>query len=210
MKLRKIAAGLLAVAGSLLLAGSVAACLGAVNRSAPAVPQANDAEAFAQEFLDTLDKGNLAGVEKCLYGAPDLGLTKEPATDAGKQLWQAYRDSVSVEYSDYCYSKGTNIYQSAKVTALDLSAAMGKLNSTAAEILKNTLETAEDPNALLNEDGTIPDTLRQQALSQALTQVLSEGTTVTREMNVRLVKQDGQWRVVPDGALLAVLSAGLN
>lgn len=210
MKLRKIAAGLLAVAGSLLLAGSVAACLGAVNRSAPAVPQANDAEAFAQEFLDTLDKGNLAGVEKCLYGAPDLGLTKEPATDAGKQLWQAYRDSVSVEYSDYCYSKGTNIYQSAKVTALDLSAAMGKLNSTAAEILKSTLETAEDPNALLNEDGTIPDTLRQQALSQALTQVLSEGTTVTREMNVRLVKQDGQWWAVPDGALLAVLSAGLN
>ena len=52
----------------------------------------------------------------------------------------------------------------------------------AAEILKNTLETAEDPTALLNEDGTIPDTLRQQALSQALTQVLSEGTTVTREM----------------------------
>ena len=87
---------------------------------------------------------------------------------------------------------------------------MGKLSSTAAEILKNTLETAEDPTALLNEDGTIPDTLRQQALSQALTQVLADGTTVTREMNVRLVKQDGQWWAVPDGALLAVLSAGLN
>ena len=54
------------------------------------------------------------------------------------------------------------------------------------------------------------DTLRQQALSQALTQVLSEGTTVTREINVQLVKQDGQWWAVPDGALLAVLSAGLN
>ena len=210
MKLRKIAAGLLAVAGSLLLAGSVAACLGAVNRSAPAVPQANDAEAFAQEFLDTLDKGDFSGVEKCLYGSPDLGLEKEPNTESGKQLWQAYRDSISVEYSDYCYSKGTNIYQSAKVTALNLSAAMGKLSSTAAEILKNTLETAEDPTALLNEDGTIPDTLRQQALSQALTQVLADGTTVTREMNVRLVKQDGQWWAVPDGALLAVLSAGLN
>ena len=149
-------------------------------------------------------------MEKCLYAAPDLRLTKEPATDAGKQLWQAYRDSITVDYSDDCYSEGTNIYQSAKVTALDLSAAMGKLSSTAAEILKNTLETAEDPAVLLNEDGTIPDTLRQQALSQALTQVLSEGTTVTREMNVRLVKQDGQWRAVPDGALLAVLSAGLN
>lgn len=210
MKLRKIAAGLLAVAGSLLLAGSVAACLGAVNRSAPAVPQANDAEAFAQEFLDTLDRGDFAGVEKCLYGSPDLGLEKAPDTESGKQLWRAYRDSITVDYSDDCYSEGTNIYQSAKVTALDLPAAMGKLNSTAAEILKNTLETAEDPTALLNEDGTIPDTLRQQALSQALTQVLSEGTTVTREMNVRLVKQDGQWWAVPDGALLAVLSAGLN
>lgn len=210
MKLRKIAAGLLAVAGSLLLAGSVVACLRAVNQPAASAPQTDGVRDFALEFLDTLDKGDLAGVEKCLYGAPDLGLTKEPATDAGKQLWQAYRDSITVDYSADCYSEGTNIYQSAKVTALDLSAAMGKLNSTAAEILKNTLETAEDPTALLNEDGTIPDTLRQQALSQALTQVLSEGTTVTREMNVRLVKQDGQWWAVPDGALLAVLSAGLN
>lgn len=210
MKLRKIAAGLLAAAGSLLLAGSVAACLGAVNRPAAFAPHTDGVRDFAQEFLDTLDRGDFAGVEKCLYGSPDLGLEKAPDTESGKQLWQAYRDSVSVEYSDYCYSKGTNIYQSAKVTALDISAAMGKLNSTAAEILKSTLETAEDPNALLNEDGTIPDTLRQQALSQALTQVLSEGTTVTREMNVRLVKQDGQWWVVPDGALLAVLSAGLN
>lgn len=210
MKLRKIAAGLLAFAGSLLLAGSVIACLRAVNQPATPVPQTDGVRDFALEFLDTLDKGDLAGVEACLYGQPDLGLTKEPATDTGKQLWQAYRDSVSVDYSDDCYSEGTNIYQSAKVTTLDLSAAMGKLDSTAAGILKTTLETAEDPTALLNEDGTIPDTLRQQALSQALTQVLSEGKTVTREMTVRLVKQDGQWRVVPDGALLAVLSAGLS
>ena len=210
MKLRKIAAGLLAVAGSLLMIGAVIACLGAVNQAATPVPQPEGVREFALEFLDTLDKGDFSGVEKCLYGAPDLGLDKEPDTENARQLWQAYRDSVSVEYSDYCYSEGTNIYQSAKVTTLDLSAALAKLNSTAAGILKTTLETAEDPTALLNEDGTIPDALRQQALSQALTQVLGEGSTVTREMNVRLVKQDGQWRVVPDGALLAVLSAGLS
>lgn len=210
MKLGKIAAAVLAVAGSLLLVGSVIGCLSAVNKAATPVPQPEGVREFALEFLDTLDKGDFSGVEKCLYGSPDFGLEKEPDTESGRQLWQAYRDSVDVEYSDYCYSEGTNIYQSAKVTTLDLSAAMGKLNSTAAEILKTTLETAEDPTALLNEDGTIPDTLRQLALSQALTQVLAEGTTVTREMNVRLVKEDGQWRVVPDGALLAVLSAGLN
>ncbi len=210
MKLRKIAAGLLAAAGSLLMIGAVVACLGAVNKAATPVPQPEGVGEFAQEFLDTLDKGDFSGAAKCLYGSPDLGLDKEPATESGKQLWQAYRDSVSVEYSDYCYSEGTNLYQSAKVTALDLSAALAKLGGTAAKLLKNTLETAEDPTTLLNEDGTIPDALRQQALSQALTQVLEEGTTVTREMKVRLVKQDGQWRVVPDGALLAVLSAGLS
>lgn len=210
MKLRKIAAAVLAVAGSILMIGSVIGCLNAVNKAATPVPQPEGVEEFAMEFLDTLDKGDFSGVEKCLYGSPDFGLDKEPATDTGKQLWQAYRDSVTVTYTDPCYSEGTNIYQSAKVTTLDLSSAMTKLNSTAAGILKTTLETAEDPTALLNEDGTIPDALRQQALSQALTQVLSEGKTVTREMKVRLVKQDGQWRVVPDGVLLAVLSAGLS
>ena len=149
MKLRKIAAGLLAVAGSLLLAGSVFACLRAVNQPAASAPQTDGVRDFALEFLDTLDKGDLAGVEKCLYGAPDLGLTKEPATDAGKQLWQAYRDSITVDYSDDCCSEGTNIYQSAKVTALDLSAAMGKLSSTAAAFKCST------PNQMLS-DGIKP------------------------------------------------------
>ena len=113
MKLRKIAAGLLAAAGSLLMIGAVVACLGAVNKAATPVPQPEGVGEFAQEFLDTLDKGDFSGAAKCLYGSPDLGLDKEPATESGKQLWQAYRDSVSVEYSDYCYSEGTNLYQSA-------------------------------------------------------------------------------------------------
>ena len=48
-------------------------------------------------------------------------------------------------------------------------------------------------------------------LAQALAEVLAEKEpTVTREVTLKLVDQDGQWWAVPDKALLEVLSGGLD
>lgn len=210
MKLRKIAAGLFAVLGSVLLVGSVAACLwGADQPSAPAA-QPQEANRCARELLDALDAGDFVRAQDCLYGQPDLGLDREPDSQAGKTLWQAYRDSVTVNSDGTCYGSGTDICLDVEVTALDISAALGQLDGTAAEILKQTLESAQNPAELLNEDGTIPETLRQQALSQALTRVIREGKSLTRRTTLKLVNQDGRWQVVPDGTLLEILSGGLK
>ena len=57
----------------------------------------------------------------------------------------------------------------------------------------------------------MPEALPEDMLTQALTEVLTEQEpTVTRKVTLKLVNQDGQWWVVPDAALLEVLSGGLD
>ena len=211
MKLSKLAAGLFAALGTVLLIGSVVLCLIAQGGSDQTVPPPEAAKRCAQEALDAVGSGDLAEVSKYLYGQPSLGMDREPETAEGKQLWDAYRDSICVESVEDCYGKDDEFFQKAVITALDIPGVLKQCRSRAAGLLQQRLEEAEDPAQLLEEDGSVPESLRKEMLAQALAEVLAEKEpTVTREVTLKLVDQDGQWWAVPDKALLEVLSGGLD
>ena len=211
MKLSKLASAVFAVMGTVLLVGSIGLCMVSWSRPFAGIQPPDGAKDCAQAVLEALDSGDFSAAAQRFSGQPDLGLDREPAAAEGKQLWDAYRASVVVETADGCYSTGTEIYQDAAVTAMDLTAVMAQLNSRAAELLKQKLEEAEDPNAILGEAGEVPQQLRDEVRTQALTEALNgSAKTVTRNITLKLVQQDGRWWAVPDTALLEVLSAGLG
>ena len=210
MKLSKLAAGLFATAGSVLLVGAIVLSFAALSRPAKAVKPTEEANACARSVLSALEDGDLSAVEAYLYGKPALGLDREPATAEGKQLWNAYRDSIAVTAQEDCYGEGTSIYQTAQVTAMDITGTLSQLENRAAALLRQELESAEDPAALLDENGSVNGTLKDRICGQALTDVLAEAKTVTRQITFQLIEKDGQWWVLPDKALLEVLSGGLT
>lgn len=211
MKLSKLAAGLFAAAGIILLAGSIVLCLTSWNRSARGLQPPEAAQACAEAVMEAVDSGDFAAAEKFLYGQPDLGVDREPAQEAGKLLWQAYRDSISVEFRGDCYEVESDFYRDARVTALDIAGVTAQLDSRAASLLQQRLESAEDPEQMLEENQEVPQALKEEILMQALNEVLAQAeNTVTRDVTLKLVNRDGQWWAVPDKALLEILSGGLN
>ena len=78
------------------------------------------------------------------------------------------------------------------------------------ELLKQKLDEQEDHFALLDEDGQIPQTLRDTLRAQAFEEALADPETVTTQITFQLIEKDGTWWVVPDQAMLDVLSGGLN
>ena len=210
MKLSKLAAGLFAAVGTVLLIGSIVLCFVGLNRPSEGIQPPEAAQNCADAVLEAIDSGDFSGAAERFYGQPALGLDREPATAAGKQLWNAYRDSAAVETAGSCYVAGTEICQDAAVTTIDLSAVAAQLDSRAAALLSQMLAEAEDPAQLLGENREIPQNLKDQTLTQALTEALAAPDTVTRQVTLKLVQQDGQWWALPDAALLDVLSGGLN
>ena len=210
MKISKLASAVFAVVGTVLLVGSVVMSFVALGRPTTAVEPTREANDVAQSVLSALDHGDLSKVGTYFYGAPALGLDREPATAEGKQIWNAYRDSITVTADEGCYAEGTTIYQTAQVTALDISEALSRLDEEAAALLNERLETAEDPAVLLDEGGDVPQTLKDELRGQALTQALADAKTVTTQITFQLIEKDGQWWAVPDQAMLDVLSGGLH
>lgn len=206
----KLASAVFAFVGTVLLVGSIVTSFAALNKPAKAVKPTREANDFAQLVLGALEDGDFTAVEGYLYGKPSLGLDREPAAAEGKQLWNAYRDSIAVTTDESCYGEGTNIYQTAQVSAMDIPAALSRLDSEAAALLNQRLETAEEPAALLDENGEVPQALKDELRTQALTQVLSDAKTVTTQITFQLIEKDGQWWALPDQALLDVLSGGLG
>lgn len=210
MKISKLASAMFFAAGTVLLVGSVVMSFAALSRPAKAVKPTQEANACAQSVLRALDDGDLSKVEEYFYGKPTLGLEREPATAEGKQIWNAYRDSIAVTTDGYCYGEGTNVYQTAKVTAMDITGTLSQWDKGAGELLKQKIDAAEDPAVLLDEGGDVPQTLKDELRGQALTQALADAKTVTTQITFQLIEKDGQWWAVPDQAMLDVLSGGLN
>lgn len=210
MRISKLVSAVFTVVGTVLLAGSIVVSFVAQGRPTTAVEPTREANDFAQSVLSTLNDGDFTGVAGYLYGKPSLGLDREPATAEGKQIWNAYRDSVAVTVDEGCYGEGTSIYQTAQVTALDIGEAMSRLDGETAVLLNQKVETAEDPAAVLDENGEVPQALKDELRGQALTQVLADAKTVTTRITFQLVEQDGQWWALPDQAMLDVLSGAVK
>lgn len=209
MKISKLASGLFAALGSILLVGSIVLSFAALNK--PEIQPPAEAKQCAEAVLNALDDGDFAKVGTYLYGEPALDLDREPDTAEAKQLWNAYRDSVSVQTEGSCYGEGTDVYQTAEVTAMDISSVVSQLGSRASALLKQKLEAAGDPAGLLDENGEVPQYLKDEIRAQALTEALADSPkTVTGQITMKLVQQHGQWWAVPDQTLLDILSGGLN
>lgn len=210
MKISKLASALFAVVGTVLLVGSIAASLVALSSPTKAVKPTQEAKACAQEALNALNHGDFAAAAAYFYEKPSLGLDREPATTEGKEMWNAYRSSIAVTADGGCFGEGMNIYQTAQVTHMDIGQTLSQLESRASGLLQQKLDSAEDPAALLDENGEVPQILRDEIRTQAFREALEDAKTVTTQITFQLIEQDGQWWILPDQALLGILSGGLK
>ena len=90
---------------------------------------------------------------------------------------------------------------------VDVSGVTAAVPQRAKALLEAKAAAAEDKTEIYNEDNSYRNELVDQALNDAVTQALSEDAqTVTRDVTLGLIYQDGAWWVVPDQALLQIIS----
>lgn len=210
MKISKLASAVFAVVGTVLLLSSIGVSFFALSKPTKAVKPAQGANDCAQEMLNALDSGDLAGAAAFFYGTPDLGLNREPETAEGQALWNAYRGSIEVTTDGGCYGEGTNIFQTAQVTHIDIPQTLAGLDRRAEALLKAELEAEEDPADALGEDGQIPQAQKDELRTAAFEAALEDPKTVTAQITFQLIEEDGQWWILPDQALLDILAGGLK
>lgn len=206
MKMSKFFSGVFGVLGVLLMTGTVMLCLMARNAQPRMLESPEAASAQAQRMMDALCAGDYDTAGSCMYGQPDLG-AGEPEDEVSRLLWDAFTDSLSYEFTGVCSVTDAGLTRKAAVTALDVTKVTQSVPQRARALLEQQAEAAASPAEIYDEHNAYREELVNQALLDAAKQALDESAeTVTRDVSLNLIYRDGAWWVVPDQALLQIIS----
>ena len=193
-----------ALLGISILVGSAFFCLTSLNSNAIMVQTPAAAQACSEDLMAAIASGDYAAASGKLYGQVDLGAGREPSDDLGALIWDAFEDSITYEFIGDCYATTTGVARDLWVTSLDLASVNLNLSQRVVELAEASDEEIYD------QDGNIQQDLLHQLLLDALAGALDQdSSTVTQKLQLNMVYQNGQWWVVPDAALLQVISGGV-
>jgi len=210
MKIAKILSILFALLAVLLLAGTVALSVTALDAPARLIMVSGDARDLTEQFMEALSRNDYAAAQTMLQGSPDLEADREPETALGSLLWDAYRESISYEFSGGCYVLDSAIVRDVTVTALDIPALMAVLKERSPELLQQAVEQG-DPEEIYDGNDDFREAFVMQVLFDGTADLLEETVpTASRTITLKLSCREGEWRILPEQSLLAVLSGGMG
>lgn len=208
---RKIFSLLLGLVGLCLMVGTLVLCLCSLDAEPVLVELPKAAEERAEALLEAIAEGDYAVAAGMMQGQPDLGADRAPADEVGVLVWDAFVDSLVYTFPGDFYAVDTGLARDVTVTCLDISSVTENLPQRTQLILEQRVSEAEELTAVYEESGAYREDVISEVLLEAAAQALEEDAkTISRELTLKLVYQDDQWWVVPDQALLEVISGGVT
>lgn len=135
--------------------------------------------------------GDWKALELLVSGNSALAPATGEEDSAENLIWNAYQKSLQWICTEEFDIQGPHVTQRVTVTCLDISA----VTSLMAQILREPADSGANPEN------------RAQYLRATAEQALkSDAPTMQREITLTFVRENGRWQMIPDSALLALLS----
>ena len=161
------------------------------------------------EFFDSLVARDYERACARLSGVAALGLEDNPASEDAARLMEAVRASWSWRLYGDCMLTRSGATQQVVFNSLDLSRMRDDIRAaTEAEVERLAAELPADE--IYAEDGGYLPSFTERAYAAALDAALARADEyyATTGLNIRLVKDGGEWLIVPDSALYGALTGG--
>ena len=189
---------------------AVLLCVAATLMGSLYIRPSGDPQETVIRFFDAIKRGDTAEAYTCLSDYESLGLENVPATKDGQLLYQALKDSYDYSLSGDCRVEGLNAVQRVKFTHLNVGQAASDAAAKVGDVLAVLIE--ERPREeLADAEGNILDSVNEEAFLTALQQVLTDPMHYTRstELELHLVYNGSEWRIVTSPELITALIGGL-
>lgn len=202
--------GLFGFLGIALAAAGVYLALTNQNAGPVLKEQPESARVRVSTMLDALCDGDYAAVSDCLYGTPSLGMDREAADEVGRLFWNAMADSYTYEILGDFHATDSGVSMDVTITALDIDTVTVNLRERAQTLLEQRIQEAEDTSEIYDENNEYREDFVMDALFDAAQDALEQDAgTVTWNITLNLIYEDGQWWIMPENALLQAISGGI-
>lgn len=212
MRKRKIGflSGLFGILGILLALTGIMLALSNREASPILAKQPEAARNQVTTMLDALCQGEYDTVSDCLYGTPNLGMGGEAADEVGQLFWNALRQSFTYEILGDFHATDSGVALDVSISAMDLSATTAKLGDRATAVMEKRIADAEDTSDIYDENNEYREEFVMDALYTAAREALAQDAeTITWELTLNLVYENGQWWIMPESSLLKAISGGI-
>ena len=207
MKIARFFSYIFACIGTLLLVGSMGFFLWNRNAEVRVLQLPQEAVSCCDGFVQALNDGDLEAAAQLMYGQPDLGVGTVPETVESALLWETFCRSISIELDETWRVEQSALLRTGSITRVDVSTILGKLPERVQSLLDRRIASAESLTEIYDEQNNFREELVEEILRQALQEAMTQDAqSVTSELNLKLVKRDGRWWVVPHQNLLQILT----
>ena len=210
MKLSKILAALFGVAGVCAAGLCISLSFQNMNASPVLVEQPESAREQVVTMMDAVRGNDYAAAGAVMQGTPIFGADRAPADAVSGLIWDAFVESIQYELVGELYATDSGVAQNITVTALDMSSVTANLKDLSAKLLQKRVEEAEDPDEVYDENNEYREDFVMQVLYDATVQALNQDAkTVTSDVTINMIYENGQWWIVSDPALLSAITGGV-
>lgn len=166
-----------------------------------------EVENRTEALMEAFCRGDYAAARESLYGRPELRWDPDAASELGTVLWEAFGSAVAYEFSGECYASGSGIFRDVVITVLDVPAMIPQIQEHFQFLLEQYTAGARRNAEALDEEGNIREEFMKKVLCEAAQQAVRENSIYAkRQITLALLYQDGQWWVVPDQELIALVT----
>lgn len=210
MNMTKVFSVLFAILGVLLIVATVALSILALDAPVQLLGTAEQAEQVTKSCMEAIAKGDYDAAGSLMLGTPSLQPQQKPEGALSGLLWDAYMDSISYEFTGECIASDSGLTRSVTITALDIPGVMQVLKERSEALLKQRAAET-DTDIVLDENDQYREEFAMGVLCDGAADILEEGGhTVSWDITLNLVHQDGQWWILPEQALIDILSGGMG
>lgn len=210
MKLTKVISALFALVGAAVAAFAVYLSFEYMNASPVLLGTADAAKSSVVQVFDTVCAGEYDAAGAMMYGKPVLGVDREASDEVGALVWDAFVQSLSYELVGDCYATDSGVAQNVRFSCLEIGSVTENLRQRSQDLLAQRVADAQDVSEIYNENNEYREELVMEVLYIAAEQALQEDAkTTSAEFTVNLIYHEGQWRVVPEDAMLRAISGGI-
>ena len=108
------------------------------------------------------------------------------------------------------YATDSGVAQNITVTTLDMGSVTANLKERSEKLLERRVKAAEDPDEVYDENNEYREDFVMQVLYDATVQALNQDAkTVTSDVTINMIYENGQWWIVSDPALLSAITGGV-
>ena len=175
------------------------------------VRSADKAESQVYDFLNAVKANDFDRASRMLYGQPDLAASRLPAENVGVLIWAAFWDSFTYELDGEFYATEDGIARRVSLSMLDIDALSDDLQKRAQTFFQERVANTLDANEVYDQNHEYRMDFVMAVLSDATKTALEKNTVKKTEwITVKMVYEDGQWWILPEERLLAVIVGGLS